>query len=351
MKKICLSLLLSISFGSTVLISMEKESTQESEFLTPQQVLEQSDPLPDEYENTKKWIAEKKDFFNTLRMSEISNQKDFIGHVFGITLVHKFESLSEKNYILDTGLAQADPDHQTVVRYAGGQNTLNSLASSAGIDSGPPQNMFERVMTSNGKPGWQYKTDVLQKATHGNFQVHQHTSMLAYYLMMKKRLKGKKVQPVQTWAVQYGDEEFCDANYVIVQPKLGDKFALLSKLPDKDLNAIVDKSLLPDLADTVDSGAWNLTKENLWYDAPNGTFHITDLEKPNNEGWGPNPGTNPRWGTAVFSYKGDGKSSHPWKWKHNIRCGYDAVNGSILANREDLQQEWAQIKKERAPKE
>ncbi len=359
MKKFCLVLLLSISFGSPLLICMEKEEeTFESElFLTPQQVFDQADPLPEEYKSTGEWIAERSDFFKSLQMPKMSNDNEMASYyhkvlqAFYHTVLQALPSpsLSVNNYIFDTDLAQTDPDHQTVVRYAGRANTLASLASSAGIDSGLEQNMWESVQTPFGHR--QYKADALEKATHGNFTVHQHTSMLAYYLMMKKRLKGK-VQPVQTWAVRFGDgEEFCDRNYVIVQPKNPETYVRVDQMPHSARFTALDKGLLPDLADAVDAGAWNLTQENLWYDVTSKNFYITDLEKPNNEGWGPNPGTNPRWGTAVFSYKGDGTSSHPWKREHNIRCGYDSVRGIVLESRSDLQQEWDKLKEERAPKE
>ena len=355
MKKICLALLLSISFGSTVLIGMkeEEETIESGFFLTPQQVLEQADPLPEEYESTREWIAKKKHVFKQLQMPDMRGQQSY--QLYQTQVIMKLESnrltsLSERNYIFDTGLKEQDPEHQTVVRYAGVHNTLASLASSAGIDSGVLQNMVELV-GEEGEKQCQYKNNMLHQATHGNFSVHQHTSMLAYYLMMRKRLKGK-VQPVQTWAVQYGDsEEFCDANYVIVQPKNPDTYVRADKMHHRARFLALNKELLSDLADAVDAGAWNLTQENLWYDVHSRTFHITDLEKPNNEGWGPNPGTNPRWGTAVFSYNGDGTSSHPWKWEHNKECGYDSVRSSVLEHRSDLQQEWDRIREERAPKE
>ncbi len=350
MKKICLALFLSISFGSSFLIGMEKEEEQDSDFLTPQQVLEQANPLPEEYKSTREWITQRRDFFKNLQVPKMSNDDDVSTYQNKVKIAltwNKLKSLSQSNYIFDTGLEQSDPDHQTVVRYAGGHSTLTSLASSAGIDSGPRKNMIEQV----GKK-WQYKAKVLQQATQGNFSVHQHTSMLAYYLMMKKRLDGKKVKPVQTWVVHFGDgEEFCDTNYVIVQPKNPKTYVRVDRMPNQARFTALDKGLLSDLADAVDAGAWNLTQENLWYDVNSRNFYITDLEKPNNEGWGPNPGTNPRWGTAVFSYKGEGTSCHPWKWEHNIRCGYNSVRESILEHRSDLQQEWNKITEERAPKE
>ncbi len=357
MKKICLVFLLLISFGSTILFGMEKEeeaSDSELIFLTPQQALEQADPLPEEYESTRKWVEGKKDFFKSLEMPEMSRHDDFGIYQNKVKMALKWNrltSLSERNYIFDTDLAQIT-GHQTVVRYAGPDGTLGSMASSAGIDSGRLEIMCDQIETSDGKQVWRYKADVLQQATHSNFSLHQHTSMLAYYLMMRKRLGGKKVQPVQTWAVHFGDgEEFCDANYVIVQPKNPNTYVRLDQLLDQAGFTALDKGVLPDLADAVDAGAWNLTPENLWYDAHSKNFYITDLEKLNNEGWGPNPGTNPRWGTSVFSYNGDGTSSHPWKWDHNIRCGYDSVRSSVLANRSDLQLEWDKLREERAPKE
>ena len=378
MKYISLSLLLSIACVSS-LNAMETDSNNNNDdtitFLSPEQILEQPDVLFEQdrdhfaqdkeyfdrinsHTQTCKWITQKQKaleapsapyFYDAHTNWQVHTQTT------PIVMFPCGNSLSKHNYIFDTG-------HGTIVRVAGDTNTLHSRASSAGIDSGPAQNMYD--FDENGYP--KYKADVLQRATSNTKPVFQHTSMIAYYLIMKKQLEGKKVQPVQTWLAKRDTtwmegtpedlacQEFNDHNYVIVQPKNPESYKRLDTLDPTEFNTVVSKDLLPDLAKAVESGGWGLNSENLFYDTGTKTFYITDLEKPNNEGWGPNPGTNPRWGTAVLSLKGDGTSSHPWKWDHNIRCGYEAIKTGLLAhavNKQELVKEWDALKATRAPKE
>ncbi|HLE76312.1 MAG TPA: hypothetical protein VI521_00915 [Candidatus Babeliales bacterium] len=337
-----LFLLLFSSFPLSSLCADPSQS-QDPFFLSPEQVLEQAEPLPEEFEAVKEWIESEKNTFQALNLPHMHSHSDWVNNQEAVSRLlasRQLRSLSDGNYIF------AIPEQPAVVRFSGLNNTLRSKASNIGIDSGLIQNLCDIV---EGRAVG-YKSDVLNNATLNTTPVHQHSSMLAYYLAMRKGLTGKKIQPVQTWVAQYGSgEELCDANYVIVQPRLtDDTYQLLSSLDAVDRASIIDKAMLPTLADAVESGAWNITADNLWINTKTGILYITDLEGPNNEGWGDTPGTNPRWGRAIFSYAGDGASCHQWKWNHNVRCGYDSVHAMLP---DDLQNEWDQIKEARAPKD
>ena len=319
------------------------------EFLSPEQVYEQCEKLPPEFQDTHEWVQKHRELFKMMRCRNISTHEKFATHteiIAHIMSLKNMESESKNNYIFDTKKG-------TVVRCSGLSSTLGSMASSAGIDSGPTRNMVELIQLPNGHRIGRYKPEVLQAATiqHAHVPVFQHTSCVAYYLLMKKRLHGK-IQPQPTYPVQFGEgTEFHDGNYVVAQPKLeAGEHVHVSSIPQRFFSEYINKELLPDLADAVESGAWNLNGENLWMNTAYRNFVITDLEKPGNEGWGPNQ----KWGTAVLSSKGDGTSNHPWKWRHNVRVGYDAVQSGLLEHsihKQELVQEWNAMKEARVPKD
>lgn len=332
-------------------ISVSMEEHPKITFFSHEQVLQSAEPLPEQYTQTATWIAEHADIFHALEIPYVENHNEFAQ--FKSFLQEKLEkmkltSLSKNNFIFDTG-------DKTVVRYAGVENRLRSKASTVGIDSGPTQTMMEKVQEPHGDV-WKYKSDVLQKATAPDSgPTFQHTSMLAYYQLMKKMLNGKKIQPLATWAVCIGDKPLCDDNYVIVQPKLpAGKYSRLDDLMRNNpqlYHTIVNESFLSALADAIDAGMWDISAGNIFYNSTDDCFYIGDFEKPNNEGWGPESGKNPRWGTAILSYKGDGESCHPWKWRHNMRYGYDKVREAILADQKELQERWDELRNIRCPKD
>ena len=155
-------------------------------------------------------------------------------------------------------------DGRFVVKTAGFINQLHSKISSSGIDP-----IFKNfgILDINEKAS--YRNDIVKAATHCSAPCHQATSIIAYYLLMKKRLHGKKVLPVPSYPVQYGEStEFHDGNYVVIQPYLGNEYVTMDKVEVQELNQLIGPELLDDLADTVDAGAWNLNLPNLWIHKP-----------------------------------------------------------------------------------
>ena len=224
-------------------------------------------------------------------------------------------------------------------------NQLRSRISSAGVFSREP------YVEENGNRVFWKENDIAQ-ATDYDFHCHQVPAMVAYYRLMKKRLLGKKIQPVATYPVHYGEStEFHDGNYVAVQPKLTEDYVCL-RLPvnrrvDKlKLSALITKERLEDLADAVEAGAWHLTWDNLWLHKPDNTFWITDLKKPSDEGYGPNAASK----TAVLNNGNGTEQDRALQWDLNRLSGYCSVREYILSwldNRDEMQQQWDCITEKR----
>ena len=354
-----------------------------SDFLTPEEVLQQSDPLPEKLTEATKFVNKRRTAFY---ISQLSHSQSFIKqrpenapkYIEGLKLsdVPLKEGLPDLwfnkrvcNYIQFCSSPKSENKlrHNVVKRIlqlsifglnVDMQNGIFSLKDKFVVQTAGFENQIYSKISSLGFDPFQDQDDILDdRANRFADEVnncappcHQATSMVAYYLHMKKRLQGKKVQPVPTYPVQYGEStDFHDGNYVVVQPYLGEEYITANKLKAQELNQLIVPELLEDLADAVDAGAWNLTLPNLWVHKPTKTFHITDLEKPNNEGFGPET----RWKTAVLNNGEGTEEARAWKWNHNRTCGYDAVRGSILEklqNKDDMQQRWDRIKENRMSK-
>jgi hypothetical protein len=323
-------LLLLLSLSAIPAGAME---TQERAFLTPDEVLQKADPLPEELADAQKWIKENEDLWAQLQFPD---QGGIEALNLRNTLVK--QGLRDRNLTMGSGANFTFMHPQFVVKFAGFNNRLLSKISAQGKDPWSPEvrNNLERVVSQ-----------VLNTAS----PTHQHTSALAYYLLMKKRLEGKRVQPVATYAVPYGaNSTFHDGNYVIVQERMPEHYMPLTQLEEKDLHAIVDKPLFADLADVVDAGAWALNAGKLFYDRETGKLFFCDLEGPNNEAYGPKA----KWPRAIFDNGPETEAARASKWDHNRfyeGCGYDSMRSVIILKRKKMPCESPKEVQERAEKE
>jgi len=220
-----------------------------------------------------------------------------------------------------------------VVKATGYMNQLRSRISSAGVFSREP------YVEENGERVFWKDSDIAQ-ATDYDLPCHQVPAMVAYYRLMKKRLQGKKIQPVATYPVQYGKStEFHDGNYVAVQFRLTEDYICLDRLNKIERNKLITTERLEDLADAIEAGAWHLTWDNLWLHKPDNTFWITDLKKPSDEGYGPQAACK----TAVLDNGYGSEQDRALQWNLNRLSGYCSVRGYILSwldNRDEIQQQW-----------
>lgn len=295
------SLLLTIGLLSNVALAMQ------TNFVGPEELLATAPALPASLaERTATWCSEHPDlcaYPATFAISEAT--KTFLAGA----------NKSSSNIVVPLTQEGA------VVKIAGLSNIFRETMSTLGQDP----YRFGAVEELGGE------TTIIERAkTVRRFQA---VSALAYHRLLRQ-FTSSPLQSPDTFVYHISGKpaELDDRNYLLIQEGLPTTVVPLGKLPETERKEVIDGMDLGELYAVLKKvGLWNLHAQNLGVDTATKQFWVSDLEKPNNEGYG----AGAKWQVAVFG-KG-AVSDAPWKWRHNIRTGHGEVANLLASNAEKIE--------------
>lgn len=272
----------------------------QTDFVGPEDLLKNSPAIPESLaQQAKSWCNEHLDLCEyPTSLTMTSEVKSYVS------------SVNKSRYNL------ALPIPSGVVKLAGLSNILRETMSTLGKDP----------YSSGAIEELGGKEAILEQAK--TIRRFQAVSAVAYYRLLHN-LDSTILKFPGTFAYNISGKpaELDDKNYVIVQESLPPTVIALADLEEKERTEIINGLDVDGLyAVFKKAGLWNLHSKNLLIDPKNKQLWTSDLEKPNNEGYGESA----KWKIAVFG-KGD-QSDHPWKWRHNIRTGHEEVAKILMVN-------------------
>ncbi len=199
-------------------------------------------------------------------------------------------------------------------------------------------NVFREAISTQGKDPWSLgaveelggKAAILDKAKQ--MRRFQAVSALAYDRLLRKEAYSLKSPGTFVYHITERPTELDDRNYLLIQEGLPATVVPFGTLPERECAEVIDNMNLEELYTVLKKvGLWNLHAQNLGVDTATKQFWVSDLEKPNNEGYGEQS----KWQVGVFG-KGS-VSDDPWKWRHNIRTGHGEVANILASNPEKLE--------------
>ncbi len=148
--------------------------------------------------------------------------------------------------------------------------------------AGPGNRAQSALMERGVWPGQQPNSDILKEVLSGKIPTYQTASRAAYFLILKKLIKNKKLKHIDvqdTHLVFYpGVPEDVQDKYVLVLEKALPKTA--QKLTSGDAKQLPNETLLKELVQAIiGAGLWSII-DNVYLDGE--TLRIVDLEQPNN---------------------------------------------------------------------
>ena len=202
-----------------------------------------------------------------------------------------------------------------------------------------PSNILREAISTEGQDPWSHgaieelggQAAILERAkTYRRFQA---VSALAYHRLLRQ-LTDSPLRSPDTFVYHISGRptELDDRNYLLVQEGLSTTVVPFGKLSELERTEVVGNMNLEELYAVLKKvGLWNLHAQNLGVDTAKKQFWVSDLEKPNNEGYGKQS----KWQVAVFG-KGE-VSDDPWQWRHNIRTGHGEFANILAGNPEKLE--------------
>ncbi len=210
-------------------------------------------------------------------------------------------------------------DNRGVVKMAGFSNVVREALSTLGQDP-----YRSGVVAEFGG-----SVAILERAK--TMRRFQSVSALAYHRLLSRE-SGSILRAPGTFVLHMEGKPdgLDDRNYVVVQEALPERVVALGSLPEAEQSTVIgniDPAQLYAVLKKV--GLWNMNPGKVLVDLENPhRLWITDLEKPNNEGYGEGA----KWKVAVFGH--GAQSDDPSKWRHNIRTGHGETAGIFSAGSE-----------------